>query len=281
MVLGDRMVIARSSAEEEFRQELANATVLLQHMVESHALVHRRKQETAVLSPVQWMEVMVSGVSSIPAQSPAEADFRKEIVHATIQLLHMVGNHVLVHHWRPKHATLMIVQWMVDFLIGANTDRARSHVEEEFKIELVCVTTLLRQMMESHVQVQHQRQCSATPRAVQWMEDMGNGVRSMLAQSPVVVGLRKDTEHATIQPQQMVENHVLGNLWRQRDAILIIAQLMVNFLIGPNTDHVQDHAEEEFKGEHVYAITLRQHITENHALVLRHKQGLVILMAVQ
>ena len=53
---------------------------------------------------------MVSGVSSIPAQSPAEADFRKEIVHATIQLLHMVGNHVLVHHWRPKHATLMIVQ---------------------------------------------------------------------------------------------------------------------------------------------------------------------------
>ena len=53
MVLGDRMVIARSPAEEEFRQELANATVLLQHMVESHALVHRRKQETAVLSPVQ------------------------------------------------------------------------------------------------------------------------------------------------------------------------------------------------------------------------------------
>ena len=58
---------------------------------------------------------------------------------------------------------------MVDFLIGANTDRARSHVEEEFKIELVCVTTLLRQMMESHVQVQHQRQCSATLRAVQVM----------------------------------------------------------------------------------------------------------------
>ena len=53
MAPGDRMPLVLSPAEEEFRQGLANVTVLLQNMVESHVLAHHRRQETVAINPVQ------------------------------------------------------------------------------------------------------------------------------------------------------------------------------------------------------------------------------------
>ena len=46
-------------------------------------------------------------------------------------------------------------------------------------------------------------------------------------------------------------------------------------------DHVQDRAEEEFKGEVVYVTTLPRHIMGSHVLEQRYRQKPAILMVVQ
>jgi len=56
---------------------------------------------------------------------------------------------------------------------------------------------------------------------------------------------------------------------------------MVDFRIGVDMDHVQDRAEEEFKGEVVYVTTLPRHIMGNHVLEQRYRQKPAILMVVQ
>ena len=51
---------------------------------------------------------------------------------------------------------------MVDMVAGVNTDRARSHAEEELEDELVNATTLPQRIMGNHVLVHHQKQKDAT-----------------------------------------------------------------------------------------------------------------------
>jgi len=101
------------------------------------------------------------------AQGHAEEELKPKLVHALTLLRQMEVGHALVHQRTQEDATLIIVQWMVDFLIGVDMDHVQDRAEEEFKGEVVYVTTLPRHIMGSHVLEQRYRQKPAILMVVQ------------------------------------------------------------------------------------------------------------------
>jgi len=121
----------------------------------------------------------------------------------------MVVTNVQVQHQRQRNVIHITVQYMEDGQLGANQVAVLSHVEQEARNMSGLVQIQNHSMVETNVQVQHQRQSHALLSTVQLMVDGLVGLNLEAVPNHVELVSRNTFAHVLILNLHMVVRHAL------------------------------------------------------------------------